>query len=94
MSERKTLIERVRDAGQAIVAVAVVAGFIGGFATKAWGWFKAGPEAKQQVASVDQRLTKVERQMRFVVFAAEKTTRTTYRDWSRAERSREPRSDE
>jgi hypothetical protein len=89
MSERKSLIERVRDAGQAIVAVSMVAGILGGVAVKAWGALTAGLEAKSQVASVEVRVGRIERQMKFVVFAAEKATKISYKDWARDHRRHE-----
>lgn len=81
--ERKSLIERVRDAGQAIVAISAVAGLAGALLMKAWGWAAAGPQAKRQVANVEARVSRIERQMRFVVLAAEKTNRMAYKDWER-----------
>lgn len=94
MSERKTFVERIRDAGQAIVAVSMVTGILGGVAVKAWGVLTAGVEAKRQVASVEVRVGRIERQMKFVVLAAEKTTKISYKDWARDHRRHDEETDE
>ena len=83
MSERKNLIGQIRDAGQAIVAVSMVTGILGGVAVKAWGVMTAGVEAKNQVASVTVEVTTMKRQMKFLMWAAEKQTKITFREWSR-----------
>ena len=86
MSDRR-IVERIKDVGQAFIAVAMAAGILGGFAVKAWGFLSAGPEAKRQIIGVEARVGIIEKQMRFVVFAAEKQTGTTYKKWEHKQKA-------
>lgn len=83
MNERKSIVSQFRDAGQLVVALAGACMVLGGLSVKAWGWVTAGPEAKRLATSVEARVSTIEQQMRFVVFAAEKANKITYKEWAR-----------
>lgn len=85
MSEKKSLFAQVKDASQAVVAAAAVAGLLGGFAVKAWGWAQAGPVALSKATKLEKRTRRLELQSRFVVKVLEKKFGTPY-DWAREER--------
>ena len=85
MSERKSLIERARDAGQAVIAVAAVAGFLGGAAIKAWGWAISGPNALNKAERLEKDVRRLKRQSRFTVKVLEKIGKEKY-DWRTEDR--------
>ncbi len=84
MSDRR-LVERVKDAGQALIAIAVIAGFIGGAALKAWGWALSGPNALSKAERLEKDVRRLKRQSRFTVKVLEKLGREKY-DWRQEER--------
>lgn len=85
MSERKSLIERARDAGQAIIAVAAVAALCGGMAVKALAWAQAGPQALTETQVLKKDVRRLKRRSLFMTRAAEKILKEKY-DWRTEER--------
>jgi hypothetical protein len=66
--------------GQAIlVSCALLAGFYT-LTARAVSTVRAGPEAKLEAASLNVRVTRLERQSRFLVRGMERLTRTKYPD--------------
>lgn len=85
MSRVASFVQKVRDAGQAVIAVAVVAGFLGGFITKAWGYITAGPTALTKAERLEKDVRRLKRQSRFTVKVLEKIGKEKY-DWRMEER--------
>lgn len=84
MSDRR-LVERVKDAGQALIAIAIIAGFLGGVAVKAWGWVQAGPIALTKAERLEKDVRRLKRQSRFTVQVLEKIGKEKY-DWRMEDR--------
>ena len=84
MSDRR-LVERVKDAGQALIAVAIIAGFLGGVAVKALAWVSAGPTALNKAERLEKDVRRLKRQSRFTVKVLEKIGKEKY-DWRTEDR--------
>lgn len=84
MSDRR-LVERVKDAGQALIAIAIIAGFLGGVAVKALAWVSAGPTALSKAERLEKDVRRLKRQSRFTVKVLEKLGKEKY-DWRAEER--------
>ena len=84
MSDRR-LVERVKDAGQALIAIAVIAGFLGGVAVKALAWVSAGPTALNKAERLEKDVRRLKRQSRFTVKVLEKLGKEKY-DWRTEDR--------
>ena len=85
MSERKSLIERARDAGQALIAVATVAAFLGALSVRALAWVSAGPTALNKAERLEKDVRRLKRQSRFTVKVLEKIGKEKY-DWRTEDR--------
>lgn len=70
--------EKIYKWGQAILVSSAIIGGSVALGTKAVSTVRAGPEAKASIAAIDKRVTRLERQMRFVVRGMEKLTQTRY----------------
>ena len=84
MSDRR-LVERVKDAGQALIAIAIIAGFLGGVAVKALAWVSAGPTALSKAERLEKDVRRLKRQSRFTVKVLEKIGKEKY-DWHTEDR--------
>ena len=84
MSDRR-LVERVKDAGQALIAIAIIAGFLGGVAVKALAWVSAGPTALNKAERLEKDVRRLKRQSRFTVKVLEKLGKEKY-DWRTEDR--------
>ncbi len=84
MSERR-LVERIKDSAQALLAVAAIAGFLGGAAIKAWGWVLSGPNALSKAERLEKDVRRLKRQSRFTVRVLEKIGKEKY-DWRTEDR--------
>jgi hypothetical protein len=74
-----TLPEKVYKWGQAILVTgAILTGSVA-IAKKTVATVQAGPEAIQKADALDKRVTRLEKQSRFVVRGIEKLTGTRYR---------------
>ena len=83
--------EKFRIYGQAVlVGATLVAGTVA-VTSKAVAVINAGPEAKAKTVDLDHRVTRLERQSRFVVRGIEKLTATKYvsKRWARDEAAAE-----
>ena len=78
MIEKNSLIQKARDWGQVILIACAIGGGALTFVSKAWGWAKAGPAAQAAAASLDARVTRLERQSQFTVRALEKLSGMRY----------------
>lgn len=80
MSESKSSVAQViRDWGQALLIACAIGGGAITFASKAFAWVKAGPEAQAAAVNLDARVTRLERQSRFTVRALEKLSGMKYK---------------
>ncbi len=85
MSERKGLIERTRDAGQAVIAISALAAGLGAISVKAIGWANSGPIALTKAERLEKDVRRLKRQSRFTVKVLEKIGKEKY-DWTREDR--------
>lgn len=85
MNDRKSIVAQFRDAGQAIIAATMVAGILGGFAVKAWGYITAGPTALTKAERLEKDVRRLKRQSRFTVKVLEKIGKEKY-DWRMEDR--------
>jgi hypothetical protein len=75
---KTTLAVVVRDWGQAILIACAIGGGALTFVAKAAAWAKAGPDAIAKAETLDIRLTRVEKQQRFMIRALEKVSGMKY----------------
>ncbi len=77
--EKPTFAKRVTDYGQAILVIGALIGASYTVLSRTIKTVNAGPDALVKTESLDRRVTKLEKQSRFVVHGIEQLTHSHYK---------------